>query len=367
MKLTASNIVKAIGNLPKGQWYEYINEKTTTKVKFLNSKGPEGPIVVERRTSKKQGTLVETKQISLSTAMIWRFANAFVPNVPLNVERLFGASYSTRSLLEALLAHTPEFYWCKPGRIELINNSSEIKRGHKHLMWVPESPHTNGVLAESKLGNDHAISEIPSQIVTYDSLAITRESIPSEIDLEVKRRHLLIQIRLIQIGLQLGFRTWIAHNDKGFRYGDKKVGELDGVIARLADERVLASYDDARDAANLIDCIWFKNGRLMPAVMEVEHSTGVTSGLNRMKKFQDLAPPLKDIRWVIVAADEDRDEVIRKANVEQFRSLNTKFFSYTAVEELADLCKRRNLSNESVNEKFLDCFMEPCVSSVRLN
>lgn len=360
--MTASNIVSAIKGLPKDQWYDYISDKTKTKVRFISARGPEGPLVVERKTSKKNGTVAETKQISLSTQMIWRLANALVPNVPVNVERILAASYSTRSLLETLLAHTPEFYWCVPGRIELINNSSEIKRGHKHLMWVPETPHENGVLAESKLGNEQAISEIPSQMVLYDSLAITRESVPSEIDLEVKRRHLLIQIRLIQIGLQLGFRTWIAHNDKGFKYGEKKVGELEGVIARLSDERVLASYEDARMAANLIDCIWFKNGRLMPAVMEVEHSTGVTSGLTRMKKFQDLGPRLEGIRWVIVAADEDRDDVIRKANIEQFKPLNTKFFSYTAVEELADLCKRRNLSNKSVNEDFLDCFMEPCVA-----
>lgn len=49
---------------------------------------------------------------------------------------------------------------------------------------------------------------------------------------------------------------------------------------------MLASYEEARVAANLIDCIWFKNGKLMPAVMEVEQSTGVTSGLTRMKNFK---------------------------------------------------------------------------------
>lgn len=361
MRVTASNIVRAILGLPKDCWFNYIHDGTTSKVRVLSTKGPEGPIIIERRTNKKQGSVIDTKTISISTTMIWRLANAFLPNVPINVDRVLGASYSSRSVLETLLAHTPEFYWCIPGRIELLNDSSEIKRGHKHIMWVPDNPHKNGVLVESKLGSELAVSEIPAQIITYDSLAIARESLASEIDLEVKRRHVLIQIRLIQIGAQLGFRTWIAQNDKGFKYGDKRIGELEGVIARLTDERVLASYEEARAAANLIDCIWFKNGRLMPAVMEVEHSTGVTSGLTRMKKFQDLGPQLAGIRWVIVAADEDRDEVIRKANITQFKSLNAKFFSYSAVEELAALCKRRNLSNRSVNEDFLDCFMEPCL------
>ena len=361
MKLTASNIVKAIMNLPNGQWFEYIDAKTRTQVKVISTAGPEGPIYVERKNPTKKSGI--SSKVTLSSQMIWRIANAYAPNMPINFDRVLAGSYNTRSLLEALLTHTPEFYWCVPGRIELLNNSSKIKRGHKHIVWMPESPHKNGVLTESKIGSEQAISEIPTQTITYDSLAITKALLPAEMDIDVKRRHLQIQIALIEIGLQLGFRTWIAHNDKGYQYGKKKVGELEGVIAKLSDEQVLASYADARVAAKLIDCIWFKNGKLMPAVMEVEHSTGVTSGLTRMRKFQDLGPHLADIRWVIVAADEDRDDVIRKANTSQFKSLDTKYFSYSSVEELYSLCKRRNLSSKAVNEDFLDCFMEPCLST----
>ena len=98
----------------------------------------------------------------------------------------------------------------------------------------------------------------------------------------------------------------------------------------------------------------------MPAVMEVEHSTGVTSGLTRMKKFQDLGPALSGVRWVIVAPDEDRNDVIKKANHKQFESLDARYFSYSGVEELYSLCSRRNLTNLAVNEAFLDCFMEKC-------
>ena len=55
----------------------------------------------------------------------------------------------------------------------------------------------------------------------------------------------------------------------------------------------------------------------MPAVMEVEHSTGVTSGLSRMKNFKDKFPPFPT-RYVIVAPDEDRDKVVKEANKPQF-------------------------------------------------
>ena len=124
----------------------------------------------------------------------------------------------------------------------------------------------------------------------------------------------------------------------------------------LKDEKLMSAYDDAIRAALMIDCIWFKNGKLMPAVMEVEHSTGVTSGLSRMKNFKDKFPPFPT-RYVIVAPDEDRDKVVKEANKPQFNDLNTRFFPYSAVEELYALCQKRKL--KGVTEEFLDCYMEP--------
>jgi type II restriction enzyme len=353
MRLTPSNLVHAINQLPNQVWFDYVNDRTRTKVQYVQKRGPEGPIVIRRRVS--NGNIDE---LSISTEMLWRAANAIVPNTPINFERVFGSSYNTRSALEALLVHTPQFYWCKPGRIELIRDSAKIKSGHKHIIWLPNKLHENGVMCQT---NDvEAISELPIQLVAYDALVDVADTESESLPIDVKRRHLQIQIALVEIGAKLGFRTWVAQNDRGYKYGQKTIGNLDGVINRLSDERVMASYQEAIDAAKLIDCIWFKNGRLMPAVMEVEHSTGVTSGLNRMQKFQKLGPALQDVRWVIVAADEDRNDVLRKANDPQFSSLETRYFSYSAVEELYSLCRRRGLSNHSVNEKFLDCFMESC-------
>jgi type II restriction enzyme len=158
----------------------------------------------------------------------------------------------------------------------------------------------------------------------------------------------------------------VARNDQGIKYGEKKVGELDGVVVNLSQENLLKSYEDAVAAALHIDCIWFRNGKFLPAVMEVEQSTGVTSGLSRMKNLQDKLPPFLT-RWVIVAPDEDRDKVLKEANKSQFQSLRTMFFPYSAVDELYALCQKRRLTNKSVNEEFLDCFMEPCFQPLALN
>ena len=93
----------------------------------------------------------------------------------------------------------------------------------------------------------------------------------------------------------------------------------------------------------------------MPAVMEVEHTTGITSGLTRMKGLQDSMPAL-NTRYVIVAPDNDRMSVIEEANRPQFVSLDARYFAYSAVEELYYICSHRNL--KGVTQEFLDCYME---------
>jgi type II restriction enzyme len=136
---------------------------------------------------------------------------------------------------------------------------------------------------------------------------------------------------------------------------------LPGVVRNLNSEQLLSRVGgEAIEAARLIDCVWFQNGRLMPAVMEIEHSTGVTSGLTRMQNFRNIFPPFPT-RWVIVAPDEDRDDVITKCNLPLFKDMEAKFFPYSAVEELHALCQKRKV--EGVTEKFLDCFMESAVAA----
>lgn len=355
-KLTASNLVSLIDQLDKKATYNYLNPKNKGLIEITDVEKPEGPIWIRRWNPSKGETKQNSKPITISSEMIWRVANAISIGQPFNIDRILGASFNTRSVLETLLANTPHFHFCYPGRIESIAGKSKIQKGHKHLIWTPNNkPHRAGVINEIK--TDMVISEVPTLEVVYDSLVLPSSSKENKLDIDIQRRHSQIQVALYIIGNQLKFRTWIAQNDKGILYQQKKLGEMDGVIASLKDEKLLIAYEEAARAALLIDCIWFKNGKLMPAVMEVEHSTGVTSGLTRMKNFQDKFIPLQDVRYVIVASDEDRAKVIKEANKPQFHSLNTRFFSYSAVEELTALCQRRKL--KGVTEEFLDCYMEP--------
>ncbi len=359
VRYTAYNLVRAISQLPRNEHYNYVNPRTRGLISIEEVHLPAGPISI-RRWNPSKG---ESKNIapveSISSEMIWRVANAISEGEPINFDRVLGGSYNTRSVLESLLAATPEFYYCYPGRIMDIDGHSTIEHGHKHLVWLPSEPHTIGALFEKKVQN-MAISEIPMQNVVYDNLEIPASlAAGTGLDIEVIRRHTQIQIALYIIGLQLGYRTWIAQNDKGILYKDKPLLEQPGIISSLIkDENVISAFPDAEQSARFIDCIWFKNHKYMPAVMEVEHTTGVTSGLTRMKGLQDNIPSF-NTRYVIVAPDDDRQKVVDEANRPQFLSLDARYFSYSAVEELYYICTHRNL--HGVTQDFLDCYMEPVV------
>ncbi len=276
-KLTAANLVAFINQLDKNLSYNYLNPRNKGLIQVVGVDLPEGPIRIKRWNPSKKQVSSKSKIESISSELIWRIANALHPNQPINFDRVLGASYNTRSVLETLLAYTPQFHFCFPGRIESIRSKSSVKKGHKHLMWTPQNLHDLGIPKEIK--TDIVISEVQTLEASYDALIVNQDG-GTPLDIKLDRRHAQIQIALYFIGHQLKFRTWIAQNDKGIQYQNKRLGEFDGVITSLRDEKLMSAYEDATKAALLIDCIWFKNGKLMPAVMEIEHSTGVTSGLS---------------------------------------------------------------------------------------
>lgn len=354
-KITAYNLVRAISQLPRNINYNYINPRTPGLIHIENVLLPAGPVQFRRWNPNKGESYRSARVESISSEMLWRVANALNAGDPINLDRLLGGSYNTRSVLETLIALTPEFYYCYPGRIKDIDGHSTIEHGHKHIIWLPETPHEQGVLTEKSVPN-MAISEIPMQSVTYDNLILPKDMVVGgEMNIEVVRRHTQIQIALYLIGLQLGYRTWIAQNDKGIVYKDKPLIEQPGIVQALNGENIISAFPGAEPSAKFIDCIWFQNHRFMPAVMEVEHTTGITSGLTRMKGLQDAMPAF-NTRYVIVAPDDDREKVVDEINRAQFISLDARYFPYSSVEELYYICTHRNL--HGITQDFLDCYME---------
>jgi len=353
-RLTASNLVSYIDKLPKDVAYNYAS-RAKTQVMIVRLEGREGPIVFKRFGTKKTPLEENAVEEKMSSEMIWRIANALKPSVPVNFDRLLGASYNARSAFEALLLHTPEFYTCKPGRLEHLGGEVSIKAGHKHVLWIPDDPHKQGLIVSRS--TDLVVSEVSHDTV-LESVEVSHVEVQRDTAkaASTDRVHAHMQISLYEIGKQLGYRTWVATNDQNIVYKDKPIVNFDEVISDLSREKLLQAFSEAAKSGKLIDIIWFKNGRLMPAVIEIENSTGVLSGLTRMQNFQRDMPNLGDVYWIIVAPDSDREKVLKSIKRSQFASLNARYLPYSAVEELYSLSQRRGF--KGVCSKFLENFFE---------
>lgn len=354
IQLNATNIAHFINSLDKNSIYEYPNSKTRTQIKIVDVCMPEGPITIKRRNPSKGESFDGAKAQTISSKMLWRLASAIKSDHPVNIDRIFGASYNTRSALEALLLHTECFYLCYPGRLEKIGPNTEVKTGHKHIIFDLENPHKQGVIVEKEI-NNMVVTEIERE-VRFDSLLLNSTS-NNKIDVDLSRRHAQIQVLLIKAAASMGLITWVASNDHSIQYNGQRLIEMDEVMKDMDSTPALQGYQKAPEAGKLIDCIWFtKDGKKIPAILEIEHSTGVTSGLTRMKNFMLEAPDLRDMTYIIVAPDEIRHQVFKKASLPQFNGMNVKYLSYSAVEDLYLLSQRKIQGIDNV--KFFHTFLE---------
>lgn len=353
--ITVANIVNLLSSLSKDTEYSYINVSTHTVVTIEEIIPPYGPVIIKRWDPTKGETKNAAEPQSISTAMMNRVANAISIGTPINIDRLLGASYNTRSALETLLCHTPPFYYCYPGRIELIHGKTKIKAGHKHVIYLPETPHDKGILCEKKL--EHLeINEIPSKNVVYNALEIPAHT-PSagKVDTDENRIHSQMQMAIYEIGCSFSLKTFIAQNDAGIRYKGKMLSEHKNIVTKLSEIPTIGAFEGAANAGKLIDAIWLGD-KSIPAVFEVEQSTGITSGLTRMSNFKKTLPEYRGMRYIIVAPDEYREKVTREINKPEFSHLHAFYFPYSAVSELLGLCQERKL--KGINEAFIETFLD---------
>jgi type II restriction enzyme len=353
MRMTPDNLVRLIAELPRDREYAYANPQNHGRIIILDVKLPLGPVTFKRYNPSEGKSAANAKPETISGAGLLRVANAITEETPVNLDRVLAGSYNFRSVLEALLAASPQFYVCKPGRIELEESRSQIKPGHKHLLWRPSSPHPLGTVFHAN--TNKIVSEIPSTSATFESLVLP-STLEGNLNADIQRTHSLIQVSLVVIAERLGMMPFVAKNDQAIEYEGTKLGERSTVLPDLRRVQWLQSYGEAIRTGSLIDCIWFRNGRFMPAVIEVEHSTGVTSGLSRMRTFADSAPKV-ETRYVVAAPDEDRAKVLSEFNKTQFKALHPAFMPYSAVRELLGLVQRRDLHG-AVNDGFLEAFLE---------
>jgi type II restriction enzyme len=353
IKLKATDLVNSIAQLGTQRVYDYY--KGNTQIRLTGIAGPEGPIKFVRWDSQKSEANASPGSISINQLATAASVFSRRANYPIHFDRLFSGSGNSRAAFETLLAHTPHFFICYPERTNPYTGNIEKKL--KHIMWCPNEEHQLGNIGETDC--DQVISEVELGI-EFGNIQVTSVMLDEEFNtIEAKKVHTQMQVATVEIGNALNFRTWVARNDRSIAIGNTQLGKLRGVIQSL-DEIPILYNAEIRQAASLIDCIWFSNDfKYMPAVIEVEHSTGVTSGLTRMLKFMNTIPSIAT-KFTIVAPNELRNKVVSEANNAAFRSLRTRFMPYSTIRELYGLIKRYSLTNV-VERNFIEPFMENIV------
>lgn len=352
-KLGSADLVNFISQLGTQRGYNYY--AGSTRIRITDIVRPEGPIRFVRWDRQKSETTASSGSISINQLATAASVFSSRPDYPIHFDRLFSASGNSRAALETLLAHTPHFFICYPQRTHPYTGNTE--RTLKHIIWCLNKEHPLGEIGVTDC--DQVISEVEMG-VEFGEIGVTPGMLGDEFDtIEAKKTHTQMQIALVEIGNALNFRTWIARNDRSISVGTTQLGRLQGVVQSL--EEVPIFYTPRiRQAASLIDCIWFSSDfQYIPSIIEVEHSTGVTSGLTRMLRFKNTIPSITT-KFTIVAPKELRNKVVSEANDATFRSLGARFMPYSTVRELYGLIKRYSLSNV-VERNFIEPFMEKVV------
>ena len=123
---------------------------------------------------------------------------------------------------------------------------------------------------------------------------------------ECDETHTEVQGWLRDLGLALGYRVWVAANDRGRAYGPGRLG--DGCLEELP--AALAAAPGV-EAVRLIDVIWFETDGGAAAAFEVEHSTSIYSGIVRMLDLALGGDGGFNGRLLLVAPD-DRERDVRQ-------------------------------------------------------
>lgn len=124
-----------------------------------------------------------------------------------------------------------------------------------------------------------------------------------------KNLHYQIQYVLADIGNNIGYRSWIASNDHnrtvdGNRLGDYSLPRLPKTMDQLSPH--------LHETVSLIDVIWFTKQGEPIATFEVEKSTSIMSGMNRMDDLYEINRG--NMMLYIVSPDKREQEVRAQFN-----------------------------------------------------
>lgn len=344
-----TELVRHLATVPRDEGLRYVNPANDTEIIVRSVTLPYGPITYIRRRKGKHARTCRLETISED--IIRRVAGQIQPHKAFSIDAILNGTGNNRSVFEAILAHAEHFFVCYPGKH--LNGVAERR---KHLYWNPDQPHRLGVITEAKdiLG----VMAAPHQTFT-----LTSHTHPAG-NFDSLRTHQQLQVKLFEIGAAMNWSVWIAENDHNIKLGRRKLSSHPSAIQHLSKIPILQAYPAAQKAARHLDVMFVRDDGFIPAIIEIEHSTGILPGLTRMNTFRHNMGGVYanggqgGTGFIICADDSKSAETRAKASSPQFSPLSPRFLPYTRVDLLWQLC--RDNRQKAFNENVFGVFSDSC-------
>ncbi len=170
---------------------------------------------------------------------------------------------------------------------------------------------------------EQRLAEARAEAVKFEKAALQQR--------ETDRTHTEIQAWIRDLGRALGYRVWIAANDRGRSHDGARLGDgcLDQLPAALANGA-------GAESIRLIDVLWLEAGAdRVTAAFEVEHSTTIYSGVVRMLDLALSGELHTSAGLFLVAPDSREGDVraqLRRPAFSRIADLDVRYLPYSELE-----------------------------------
>lgn len=141
--ITVEHLLELVSQISPGSTYDYARPGAN-KARLVSVDVASTKIQIARVS--EDGTLTQS---SIASDSLNTLASRIVEDTPISIDEALLNGGNQRSVIEALLLRTAEFYSCKVGR-------------NKNIVWVPSRPHIIGEHLEMNLSDLHPDSNINS-------------------------------------------------------------------------------------------------------------------------------------------------------------------------------------------------------------
>jgi hypothetical protein len=317
-----NKLINIFDNKPIAVWGS--RDSNANRSKFERMKPGDDILIVEGDTVKLLGKIADKTVNPALSRELWKNIKPtstegwdliyFIAN-PLEINLPF-------SKVKDLFTYSPDYY------LRGFTNVSE----NKLTEFYSKYDDLYSILQRIKSGE--GIVEKKNELIDKelkkgkDELQHEVEDIEQELPGKILSDHLLVQWKLIQLGIKAGSKVWIPKNDQSRIIKEYQFNNFENSF--------IASLDTPAKYVENIDVVWKEEFRI-DAAFEIENTTSIYSGLLRFSDLKIIAPN-SNYPLFIVAPYSNYNRLVAQIKRPTFRELGfekkVRYLSYESINEM---------------------------------